>query len=167
MKRPRVTLDEFRSLVVELPQPLADATRAQFIETFVDTSTDFYREHVAAMRLFADGYAYTAYLWDVMSERRFGDAAVALDFLSTKDGRVRVFWDLHSSERILILDYWKFRKDAVLECYASDLLAGLSHLPEDLYICDPDMSWAVALTHEEVDGVPWAVIAMPHAHPAE
>ena len=64
---------------------------------------------------------------------------------------IYVFWDIHSSEKIWIKDYWKFDKDAVLRMSMDTLLAGCEFLPEDIYICDSTFQWTFVMTHEEIE----------------
>lgn len=66
--------------------------------------------------------------------------------------RVFVFWDIHSCERILIEDYWKFDKDSVIEIDFNVLLEGETYLPEDFYIFDKNMTWTLIKTHEDING---------------
>ena len=61
---------------------------------------------------------------------------------------IRVFWDLHSAEKIHTKDYFRFGRDVVLEMTPSVFVAGLRYLPEDLYLSDSPGHRALILTHE-------------------
>lgn len=56
-------------------------------------------------------------------------------------------WDIHSCDKILIPNYWKFPKTQVLytdgwkEIFKNDL-------PEDIYVFDETFCWSVVYTHE-------------------
>lgn len=58
------------------------------------------------------------------------------------------FWDIHSCERILIPDYWKFPKKSCLELNFNDLCSNRKFLPEDIYIFDRSFKWTIVFTHE-------------------
>jgi hypothetical protein len=82
-----------------------------------------------------------------MRSRKFIDVPTALAYLDAK-GSVYVFWDLHSGDLIRIEEYWKFPRNAVLRMDSGTFRAGYNWLPEDVYVCDDSMEWAIALTHE-------------------
>ena len=69
-----------------------------------------------------------------------------------------MFWDIHSCERILIKDYWRFEKDAVLQMSMNLLLENEMYLPEDIYIVDKDFSWTMVKTHEDIDGKRYCLV---------
>jgi len=58
-------------------------------------------------------------------------------------------WDIHTCEKILIEDYWKFPKERVIKVDVTSLKEGLEYLPEDIYIFNYDFSWTYILTHED------------------
>ena len=59
-------------------------------------------------------------------------------------------WDVHSTERVRVPDYFKFPKGTVLRGDPRALQRGLKYLPEDLYLFEDACDWAGALTHERV-----------------
>jgi hypothetical protein len=65
-----------------------------------------------------------------------------------KGGTVYAMWDIHSRERILIPNYWKYPKAAILRGMGSDLLPAAPELPEDLYLFDDSLEWTLITTHE-------------------
>ena len=67
--------------------------------------------------------------------------------------KVLVFWDIHSSDKIWIKDYWKFGKDSMIKLKYSNFLDNLEYFPEDVYIYDESLKWTIVLTHEDNDGV--------------
>lgn len=56
-------------------------------------------------------------------------------------------WDVHSCDRILIPNYWKYPKSSVLhvDCWDDKILYTL---PEDIYLFDDSLNWTYILTHE-------------------
>jgi len=62
---------------------------------------------------------------------------------------VLVLWDIHSSNRIITNDYWKFGKDSVVRIDTKYLIEGIDYFPEDIYIFDDDFLWTYIITHED------------------
>jgi hypothetical protein len=135
--------------------------RKQFIQTFLDASTDFFKQNIRHPRRFSDGICYQGYLWDCLAHYSRISFKILLRRLLRYD-KVFVFWDIHSSERILIKDPWLFPKPAVLELPSEILAANLVFLPEDVYIFDSSFRWALILTHEyDKEGNDIFLIARP------
>lgn len=142
-----VDLVEFKRMVNVLPQVEADAVRRRYIDAFVDTNHPSFERRVGTLRLFRDGLAYDAYLWDYLKNwQRVSE--LALLTAACQQEPVYAFWDIHSNERIWIEDYWKLGKETVLQADYATITRGLEHLPEDIYIASLDMSWTYVLTHE-------------------
>ena len=147
---PVLSLAEFKDAVFQLPSRDAARWREAYIGRFVDRDSEFYKKHVGRLELHADGWCYEAYLWDCFRHPkatiRFEEIRRAL---LVKKALVFVMWDIHSCDKVLIPDYWKFEKASVLQL-RSDLRPGnLRHLPEDIYIFDETMGWTLVLTHED------------------
>lgn len=141
----------FRSQVKILDVSEARAARIAYLKAFVDTESDWYKAHIAVTRKCSDGECYEGYLWDCLKSRQIiGEQQFLRDVAAY--GRVLVMWDIHSKERILIEDYWKFDKAAVLELQGKVLVGGMALLPEDLYVFDRSYSWSLISTHED-DGI--------------
>ena len=141
----------FEKMVEILDEATGDKLRKRYIETFINTDHELYREHIEVRHQFCDGYGYLGYLWDfikhpVIIEKEYIEA------VAENIGEVYVFWDIHSCERIFIKDYWKFGKKAVLKVDLKTLLEGWNYLPEDIYIFDKTMAWTLIKTHEDMDG---------------
>jgi hypothetical protein len=157
-----MTLAGFRSEVEVITGERASNIRQAYISKFIDVSRPGYQKHIAIMREYRDGAYYSGYLWEYLrrweriAEKDLYDAmAPATD--------VYAFWDLHSSDRILIPDYWKFPRDAVLSGTYSIIVRGRGWLPEDLYLCSVDMSKSVVLTHEsDPEGAQLIACACPN-----
>lgn len=150
--------ETWKNSVEVLRGTAAEEIRQQFITAFIDTQHPRYTERIATLRDFNDGPYYTGYLWDYTISRQFANVDVALKVLASKS-LVYAFWDLHSSERIRIADYWRFGRADVLLLTAEHLAHGLGYLPEDLYVFDSTATWAVAFTHEYSDDVQQCLIA--------
>jgi len=144
--------DIFSENISILDSTDGEEMRSRYIKTFVDFDKELYKTNVETKHEFTDGYCYTGYLWDclispvVISQEH-------LEAMQERLGSVYVFWDIHSSERISIEDYWKFGKDSVLKLDMNVLMSGKYHLPEDIYIFDKSFDWTLILTHEYTDSV--------------
>jgi hypothetical protein len=139
--------DQFKRNVGVLAAWPAAVARQKFIQTSLDTETDFFRHNIKSKRRFSDGNCYEGYLWDCLARySKVSFKTILRRLLRYK--KVLAFWDIHSHDRILIEDYWLFPKHAVLEIRSEILAANLVFLPQDLYIFDDSFSWALILTHE-------------------
>ncbi len=143
-----LSLGEFKERVTVITGAEADRIRDRYIERFVDTASEWYRAHIATRKRYRDGVYYSGYLWETLKNYRVIQEADILGDRDLLDGQIYAMWDLHSQEKILIGDYWKFPRGAVLQLAYDDLIAGLDHLPEDLYIFDREYSRSLILTHE-------------------
>ena len=124
----------------------SDILRCEYIKNFVNTSSLYYKKNIEQKILFSDGLCYTGYLWDCLLKPTVISEYKAEQFLQEKQ-RIFIMWDIHSCDRILIPDYWKFPKTRILgadnwlETFKDDL-------PEDVYVFDDTFSWSVIYTHE-------------------
>ncbi len=155
------SLEEFQQKTIVIQGERADILRQAYIDRFVDTESELYKTRIAVRRPFRDGLFYTGYLWECLKHsERIAEDQINDDRLLDKI--VYVFWDLHSSEKIWIKDYWKFPKDAVLQLKYRDVLQGSQYLPEDIYIFDDSMEWSLIFTHEtDLDNVRFYFRAIP------
>lgn len=128
----------------------ADELRRRFTEAFVNTASGYYKTAIREERLCSDGMCYLGYLWDCMKAPERVTEKRVTDTLSGME-KVYAMWDINSKDRILIPDYWKYPKRAVLELTKDELSAVLPTLPEDVYFFDGSFTWAFALTHEYND----------------
>lgn len=129
----------------------ATTLRECFIAAFVNEATELYEKHIATTKRYVDGYCYDGYLWDFLKKPQQVSEKYCIDFLNSIDVPFYIMWDLHSCEKILIGDYWKYPKEAVLECTFNEFLNIKNDLPEDLYIFDDDFTWSFTLTHEWIN----------------
>lgn len=125
----------------------ADDLRRAFIGAFVNTGSEYYKSAIREMRLCSDGLCYLGYLWDCFKSPEAVPFTFAKDRLEAAE-KLYVMWDINSKDRILIPDYWKYPKKAVLEIGKNELDTVLPSLPEDVYFFDESLAWAVTLTHE-------------------
>lgn len=128
----------------------ADTIRQAFTDAFADKKNEYYKTAVRERRLFSDGLCYIGYLWNCLKNRETVSEKDALERASQAE-KVLVMWDLNSKDMILVPNYWKYPKSAVLELPGSKLESILPTLPEDVYFFDESFTWAVALTHEYSD----------------
>lgn len=152
-----MNFESFKSKVVNLDTKEKENVREKYIEKFINTNSDVYQEQIKTMREFKDGYCYQGYLWDCLINPTVVDENYFVQSCFT-DKQVYVFWDIHSCERILIKDYWRFEKDAVLQMSMNILLENEMYLPEDIYIVDKDFSWTMVKTHEDIDGKRYCLV---------
>lgn len=124
----------------------SDELRYKYIKNFVDVSSSYYKEHIEQRQQFSDGLCYTGYLWDCFTKPNVVPEYLLEQILSEKHD-LYIMWDIHSSDRIFIPNYWKYPKLNVLhvESWSQDLR---KELPEDIYIFDETFSWSAVFTHE-------------------
>lgn len=141
-----MNFEAFKNRVKILEPSIAEEYRKQYINTFVDKNCEYYNK-ISQLNLFFDGWCYTGYLWDCLKRPQQINWAKIMSYQNClKD--VLVFWDIHSCERILIPDYWKFPKKSCLELNFNDLCSNRKFLPEDIYIFDRSFKWTIVFTHE-------------------
>ena len=124
----------------------SDALRRKYITRFVNIASSYYKERIERKTMFSDGLCYTGYMWDCLMHPSVISEDKANQFLQDKQG-IFIMWDIHSCERILIPDYWKFPKSMVL--WTNIWLKSFeAELPEDVYLFDDTFSWSIVYTHE-------------------
>lgn len=142
-----MTLEEFKQSV-ELMTSNEDL-RIQYIDHFIDKENTYFKRTVSRYKRFSDGLCYEGFLWDCLKKPYSLVTQKDAEAYIKRFTKVLVLWDIHSKERILMPDIWKFKKDAVLSVDSVLLLQGLAFLPEDVYIFDRSFEWTAILTHEE------------------
>lgn len=123
--------------------------RAMFIDTFVDTSSDYYKQNIEEWKECSDGWCYKGFLWDTLKQYQPVSPYFISEILKSKPSDLYVFWDLRSKDYIFIEDYWKYPKHAVIRFSPAELPDILATIPEDAYFFDDSLTWAAILTHEE------------------
>lgn len=144
-------LKTFKAQITILDEDERRELRNKYIEKFVNTNHKLFQEQIEAKREFLDGYCYLGYLWDYIKNPIVIDSEYIENITKVID-KVYVLWDIHSCERILVKNYWKFDKNAVLLLDLETLLRGEEFLPEDIYIFDQNFTWTLIKTHEDIDG---------------
>lgn len=124
----------------------SNTLRHKYIKEFVDTSLTYYKKNIERKIMFCDGLCYIGYLWDCLINPSIISEQKADQLLQEKRD-FYIMWDIHSCERILIPDYWKFPKTRIL-CADAWLETLKNDLPEDIYIFDDTFSWSIIYTHE-------------------
>lgn len=142
------SFDKFSSEVEIIPPIDAQHFRSEYIHKFINTNSEYYKKYIDVVRLFSDGRCYQGYLWDCLVNSSVIDFEEVVNFGEVLN-EVLVFWDIHSQDRILIPDYWRFGKENVLKLKFGELIANLEYLPEDIYIFDESFKWTLILTHED------------------
>jgi hypothetical protein len=135
----------------------SDILRLKFINTFVNTGSDYYIKHVKNRQMFSDGLCYTGYLWDCLLSPKIISESELNQILCEKQN-IFIMWDIHTCDQIFIPDYWKFPKSSVLfvENWTDELKVDL---PEDIYIFDENFNWAAVYTHEDdFEGNRWCLL---------
>lgn len=124
--------------------------REMFIGQFVDTACNYFQNRIENMMQFSDGLRYTGYLWDCLFKRERVSYNYIMNQLEGCINPIYIFWDIHSCDRVRIKNYWKYPIDSVLCISPAEIQAVMQTLPEDCYFFDDSLSWAFALTHEEL-----------------
>jgi hypothetical protein len=143
------TFSQFSKDVTILQTDDGQRIRQKYINTFVNIDCSYYESRISTTRHFSDGDFYTGYLWDCIKHWEAIPKEQLIPLMKTINKSVFVFWDLHSSDLILITDYWKFPRNSVLLLNSEKLLEGIQYLPEDIYIFDESFSWSYINIHEE------------------
>ena len=123
--------------------------RRKYIKKFVDTSSNYYKYNIKNKQTFCDGRCYVGYLWDCLKFLNIITENDAVKELQSKR-KIYIMWDIHTCERILIPNYWKFPKKSLL--YVSEWgEISTKDLPEDIYIFDSSFAWSIVFTHEDIE----------------
>lgn len=121
--------------------------RQAFIDAFVDTTGDWYRDHIQTLRHCSDGDHYDGYLWECLrNPRKITIQRFRLEVATHPT--LLVMADDKSRDQVPSAPLWPFRRHAVARCSPEQLLDSLELLPEDLYVFDESLRWALATTHE-------------------
>ena len=129
----------------------AQKIRTEYIDSFINRSSEYYRVAIEKKHLYKDGLCYDGYLWDCYISPIVVGEKEAISYIEQAD-KLFVMWDIHSCEKIYIPNYWKFPKEAVIVTDPIELIKLFPLLPEDIYLFDNTFSWTVALTHEVLRG---------------
>jgi len=120
-----------RAFVIE--KDARNHIRDMYCSSFLNVESDGYREAIEKRHEYADGFYYDGYLWDYLSNPVQVEENYLIEKIrAMKD--VYVLWDIHSSERICMENYWNFNKDDILLLDGNTLVEALNLLPEDIYI---------------------------------
>lgn len=130
-----------------LPDTESEDLRQIFIDTFVNTDSEFYKR-ISKKELCSDGWCYRGLLWGCfVAPKRISEKSCEA-FLQDKTN-LYVFWDIHSADHIGVPNYWKYPKSSVLLFSAWDREKYIESLPEDIYFFDESLTWCIAYTMEE------------------
>ena len=142
--------------MVLLDNQKSDDLRCKYVRSFVNTAKKQYKENIQQKKMYCDGLCYTGYLWDYLLSPRVISQKEAEQCAREKKN-FYIMWDIHSSERILIPDYWKYPKESVLYIETwTDALR--DSLPEDIYLFDNTFTWSIVFTHEtDADDNPYCL----------
>ena len=127
----------------------ANKYRENYINAFVNKNSEIYLNHICVLNKYIDGYCYDAYLWDCLKNPCVKTEKDCMNLLKSYEN-FYAFWDIHSCEKIVIPNYWKFPKSAVVNLTYLDFSARIDDFPEDIYFFDETYSWSVVLTHEYI-----------------
>lgn len=121
--------------------------RQEYLDAFIDTSSEHYIKYIASLMQFSDGLHYTGYLWDCLKDRHritFKSFQTAI----RAEPQVFVMADDHSRDRVIGAPLWPYPPYSVAAFEPAELLQSLPSLPEDIYVFDSTLKWTLALTHE-------------------
>lgn len=142
-------LAQFKASVQELNSKDAAKLRSEYINHFIDTTSDFFKKYIEVLELHVDGWCYEGYLWDCIRNPTVISFVDLIASLQKGYGFLYIMWDIHSRDKVREPDYWKFDRAAVLALPPEVLVQNLCYLPEDLYIFDRELNWTFVITHEE------------------
>lgn len=132
--------------MIVLDEKKSNQLRCSYVNSFVDVDSPYYVKNILRKKEFCDGLCYIGYLWDCLINPSIISERNADQFLRNKK-QIFIMWDIHSCERIMIPNYWKFPKTHILYTDAWTEIFK-SKLPEDIYLFDDTFSWSVIFTHE-------------------
>jgi hypothetical protein len=121
--------------------------RKTYIDNFINKN-DHYHLYIETMHEFIDDWCYLGYLWDLLKKSEQISEEFCYDFLAKQKSPIYIFCDIHSCEKILLRDYWKYPKEAILKMNYEEFIHIKTQLPEDIYIFNLDYKWTIVLTHE-------------------
>lgn len=132
--------------MIVLDSKESNAIRQKYIKTFVNTMSTYYIDKISKVRKFSDGFCYVGYLWDCLINPIVVPESECISFVKQKIN-FYIMWDIHSAERILVPNYWKYPKNSVLfvERWVDNMNG---ELPEDIYLFDNSFAWSAVFTHE-------------------
>ncbi len=125
----------------------ADIVRAKFISAFINLESLHYKKYIQPLHSFRDGLCYVGYLWDCLKNKTLLSESESDAFLKGMHNLL-IMWDIHSCEKILIPDYWKYPKKCILSVSEWKGIQHHADLPEDIYVFDESYSWCIIFTHE-------------------
>lgn len=151
-----ISIADFSRSVTFLPEKEAALIRRRFVERRIDL--ELLKQHPGALELrpFPDGPSYEGYLWDYLIQRSQIDERELWKRLTLRSP-VYAMWDLHSVDRVLIPDYFRFPRGTVIYGGVEEIRVGINLLPEDIYFFDADCEWAGARTHENDGGTRYCI----------
>lgn len=147
----KLDFDVFKRNIKILKEPEISIIRNKYIDKFIDIQSEYYQKYIKKKVMHSDGLCYEGYLWDCLRN----PTKIKMDDIlsySSKLDIIMVFWDIHSKDKILINNYWKFDKDAILQLNYKMLIDNLNYFPEDIYLFDIEYSFSLIITHEEEEG---------------
>ncbi len=156
-------LDDIKKQITIIDESTAMKLRQKYIFYFVDIHREYYRKYIEKTKKYIDGYCYDGYLWDTFYDSEIVDEDYFFNIIKNYDS-VLACWDIHSSEKIWIPNYWIFKKDAIISLSSKIVLQSLKYLPEDVYFFDRTFEWTIALTHEELNGQRLCIVARGQNH---
>lgn len=142
--------------MIILDELQSNELRCQYVQHFIDSTSNYYVEKIENKKMFSDGLCYTGYLWDCLKNPQVISESKANQLLQEKE-QIFIMWDIHSCDRIFIPNYWNFPKSRIL--YVNKWLNDFkSELPEDIYLFDDTFNWSIVYTHEtDKDGFRYCV----------
>ena len=124
--------------------------RKKFIEKFVDKQSSWYHALLKQVRE-SKGKHYYGCLWDSLFRDNL--EVVGFDYARNylnKTDCFFLFWDNHPESYLIYRNPdWHYPPNSLLALSASEWESMNDLLPEDCYIFDNTLTWAIALTHEE------------------
>ena len=141
-------LENFKKEIQILEDRKAEAYRKLYINKYIDTYAEDYKEYIEDLYPFSDGLRYMGYLWDFLKSPTFIHEEQIEEYRKILK-KVLIFWDNHSKDLIYIKDYWKFGKKTMVRVDYNLFLDHAHFFPEDVYLTDETLQWTIVFTHED------------------
>ena len=128
----------------------ARVLKNMFIDRFVDKQSSWYHALLKQLQE-SQGKHYHGCLWDSLFRANL--RVVPMDYVANhlrQYESVYLFWDNHPEICFTWRNpHWSYPKNCLLRLSFSQWEEMKDLLPEDCYLFDETLTWAVALTHEE------------------
>ncbi|MEK8127514.1 hypothetical protein WMW72_06250 [Paenibacillus filicis] len=120
-----------------------DNLKNQFINTFIDTKTDYYEKYINNVNGELGYYLWCCFKHQgKVSTFSVSELGSVLDHINTDN--VLLFWDHYIYKEIMDLG-----RNELFCCPKKFLINNTSAFPQDFYVFDETFTWVILITHEQ------------------